>query len=307
MPPAHELRSGIALACYAPLCPRSQARGPNHSSLKPASRLRSRRSLSSRAGAPAFAERCPVIDYVLLCATTDELTQDDAYEAFSEILSLMYMVPNILIGFTGPVRWQSAAGAGDAAPFNHALHFRLADRASATAFMNNPEKIGAFKNYLDPVSQRYTEALFTGTIPKDMDSMFRRADRWAAGAEHLAFVANNPACPSEEPEFQLDEYTQLLTQVAESPVAGSIQSMAGPMVAQSGRMSEHAPAVNVADDANSHMIMSRFLSVEEAQAFSQLPPCDALRHGDNRCPGLSVQEIIFEIEPVQGSKNSSAV
>lgn len=76
--------------------------------------------------AAATAERCPVIDYVLLCSKNEGLSQEDLYEAFSEVLSLMYMVPNILIGFTGPVRWQS--GASDGARFDHALHFRLADR-----------------------------------------------------------------------------------------------------------------------------------------------------------------------------------
>lgn len=47
------------------------------------------------------------------------------------------------------------------------------------------------------------------------------ADQWAVGAEHVAFLTNNPACPSDEPDVHLGEYTQLLTQVAESPVAGA--------------------------------------------------------------------------------------
>lgn len=78
------------------------------------------------AKAAATAERCPVIDYVLLCSKNEGLSQDDLYEPFSEVLSLMYMIPNILIGFTGPVRWQSSAS--DGGRFDHALHFRLADR-----------------------------------------------------------------------------------------------------------------------------------------------------------------------------------
>lgn len=76
--------------------------------------------------------------------------------------------------------------------------------------------------------------------------------------------------------------------------------MAGPLIgSKTGK--------NVSDDGTSHMLMSRFQTVEEAQAFSKLPPCDALRQGDSRCPGLAIQEIVFEIEPVQGSEGAAAV
>lgn len=68
---------------------------------------------------------------MLLCSKNDGLSQEDLYEAFGEVLSLMYMVPNILIGFTGPVRWQSHGS--DRARFDHALHFRLADRCGLYA------------------------------------------------------------------------------------------------------------------------------------------------------------------------------
>lgn len=48
-------------------------------------------------------------------------------------------------------------------------------RESAEAFMLSPNKLDVFQNYLQPAAQRYTEALFTGTVLKDMDSMFRRS------------------------------------------------------------------------------------------------------------------------------------
>lgn len=101
-----------------------------HLSLAPA-RVGHRRRSSAVAQADSTAERCEVVDYILLCATNDGLTQEAIYASFSEILSLMYMVPNILIGFTGPVKWQSDGGVS--APYQHALHFRLADRYECLA------------------------------------------------------------------------------------------------------------------------------------------------------------------------------
>lgn len=76
--------------------------------------------------------------------------------------------------------------------------------------------------------------------------------------------------------------------------------MAGPLIG-------NTKGKNIHDRASSHMLMSRFPTVEEAQMFSKLPPCDALRQGDSRCPGVSIQEIVFEIEPVQGSEGAAAL
>lgn len=80
--------------------------------------------------------------------------------------------------------------------------------------------------------------------------------------------------------------------------------MAGPVLARRECSAEHGRKAN---EPTGQMIMSRFQTVEEAQAYSKLPPCDALRQGDTRCPGVSVQEVIFEIEPIQGSEAASAV
>lgn len=74
--------------------------------------------------------------------------------------------------------------------------------------------------------------------------------------------------------------------------------MAGPVIGN---------AAGKQGTAARQVLMSRFQTLEEAQAFAKLPPCDALRQGDSRCPGLSVSEIIFEIEPVQGSEGVAAV
>jgi hypothetical protein len=75
---------------------------------------------------------CDVLDYILLCRTKPDISEEDVNEAYSEIMSLMYIVPKIVIGFTGPVKsvWMGKNSEADkqAAPFSHALHFRLADR-----------------------------------------------------------------------------------------------------------------------------------------------------------------------------------
>lgn len=72
-----------------------------------------------------------MVDYLLLCRTKPDLSEADVYEAYSEIMSLMYAVPKIVVGFTGPIRSvQRTSSEGDeqATPFRHALHFRLTDR-----------------------------------------------------------------------------------------------------------------------------------------------------------------------------------
>lgn len=75
--------------------------------------------------------RCEVLDYLLLCRTKPDLAEEDVYEAYSEIMGLMYAVPKIVVGFTGPissVRNVNSETDEQATPFRHAMHFRLADR-----------------------------------------------------------------------------------------------------------------------------------------------------------------------------------
>lgn len=114
-------------------------------------------------------------------------------------------------------------------------------------------------------------------------------------------------CTTGSTPEQVDQYAKLLTRVAESDMAGSLQSMAGEVV--------HLPRAGntvselVGDDkavAPTHVIMSRFSSLEEADAYRALPPSVALREGDARSPARAVLELVFEIEPVQGSETSSA-
>lgn len=82
--------------------------------------------------AHAAEASCDVLDYLLLCRTKPDLSEEDVYEAYSEIMSLMYAVPNIVVGFTGPIRAvrsaSEAEGDAQASTFRHVLHFRLTDR-----------------------------------------------------------------------------------------------------------------------------------------------------------------------------------
>jgi hypothetical protein len=136
----------------------------------------------------------------------------------------------------------------------------------------------------------------------------RAADAWETGAEHVVLVTSNPACTAGSSAEQVDEYTHLLTQVAESPVAGSLQSMAGAVIslAAPGHPSNDTGEYQCATSATTHVIMSRFWSLEEAAAYSALPPAAALREGDSRSPARAIVEMLFELEPVQGSETSAA-
>lgn len=132
-----------------------------------------------------------------------------------------------------------------------------------------------------------------------------RADGWESGAEHVTLVAGNAASESGSTVEQVDEYTQLLTQVAESDVSGSMQSVAGRIVASAGDNAEGLAALGGENGVPSHVVMSRFATVEEADTYALLPPSEALRQGDPRSPAASVLELVFEILPVEGSSTSS--
>lgn len=127
------------------------------------------------------------------------------------------------------------------------------------------------------------------------------ADGWETGAEHFVLVTGNTAAEDGSSAEQVQEYTQLLTKVAESEVAGSMQSVAGPIVMSS---------CNGGSDSRgtvSHVVMSRFASVEEADAYADLPPSVALRKGDSRSPAASELELVFELLAVDGQSTSTGL
>lgn len=106
--------------------------------------------------------------------------QEEVYEAYSEVLSLMYLIPNIAIGFTGAISSCTCqTTAGEAlpldSPYTHALHFRFADRKAAEDYVWHPLKTEKYNESLDPAVSSYCEILFDGRVEKDMDAMFRRS------------------------------------------------------------------------------------------------------------------------------------
>lgn len=115
-------------------------------------------------------------------------------------------------------------------------------------------------------------------------------------------MAANTASEAGSSGEQVDEYTQLLTQVAESSVAGSMQSVAGEIVLSAGDSEGGLDVLGGLSATPSHVVMSRFATVEEADAYAVLPPSEALRQGDPRSPATSVLELVFEILPVAGSE-----
>ena len=117
-------------------------------------------------------------------------------------------------------------------------------------------------------------------------------------------MAGNPASEARSTVEQVDEYTELLTKVAESSVSGSMQSVAGRIVVSAGDSEGGLAGLGGLNGLPSHVVMSRFATVEEADAYALLPPSEALRQGDPRSPAASVLELIFEILPVSGSSTS---
>lgn len=146
------------------------------------------------------------------------------------------------------------------------------------------------------------ELLFAGRAANDLDAVFRRSSAWKAGAEHL--VVASPA--ASHSAAACAEYLGTMAHVAESPAAGALQSCAGEAL--------HAAPLDVATGVAAAggrrlgatcALMTRFGSVAEADAFLQLPPCDALRTGDARCPGEALVDVVFELEAVEQEATSA--
>jgi hypothetical protein len=85
-----------------------------------------------------------------------------------------------------------------------------------------------------------------------------------------------------------------------------MQSVAGQIVITS-ESEMNLSAISREGLEPSHVVMSRFASVEEAHAYAVLPPTEALRQGDPRSPATSLLELIFEILPVEGQNTSDGV
>ena len=173
------------------------------------------------------------------------------------------------------------------------IHQGVCCRGAAEAFQQNDAKVAKFKDVLPAAATWSYELLLHGTVAKDMDAIFRRSEVWAKGVEHLHLLTVRKGCSAADAA----EYVQLLAQVAETDAGRAVQSVAGEAAltacaesADGGAQALHASSCM---QAVSHAMMSRFHSVEELKAFSQLPPAAAVRRADARCPLEAVVEITF--------------
>lgn len=174
-------------------------------------------------------------------------------------------------------------------------------RAAGEAFLQAEQKRRDFAVHLRPAAGAAVEVLLHGSVAKDMASLFRRSDAWAAGAEHVHLLSARPGAAAGDAL----EYVVLLGQVAESVAGHALQSVAGMASAHTCE----GPAQDGAGFALSSVsaaVMSRFSTVPEALAFGDLPPCRAIAAADARCPVASLLDLVFEVEPADEVSTSTA-
>jgi hypothetical protein len=233
-------------------------------------------------------------------------------EAVAQLLdalwSLQYMVPaGIMCAAAGPVVActaytqrqqqqqageapslppppQAPAGGGDGwqCGFTHAVHFRLANRASLEHLMVHP-LMAASRDAVDQLCTSSSQLVFEGLVAKRLEALFRRGEEFEAGVEHVLLLQ-----PGASGGVGADAFLCQLAALAESSVAGSIQA-------------SHGAVISCVHAAATHVLMTRFAAPQQVQLLHGTPACGAVVAGDARVPVVAVGSVSISIQPTEDS------
>ncbi|KAL4427166.1 hypothetical protein ABPG77_001170 [Micractinium sp. CCAP 211/92] len=244
-----------------------------------------------------------------------EAMQEEVAQVVDGIWSLQYLAAGPICGSAGPLTgYRAGAGAGQAGgaaaaapPASHAVLFRYANEAALTRFEAQPRVQLMLSGTGAPAGTGVTTINFRGSVPNELEAIFRRGPEWAAGAE----LAVALALQGGSSEGDASEFLVLTQQLAVSSAFGAVQCSYGPCLsvqrgggavggAQAGQEEPQA-AQQLPDQQPDMMLLVRFQEEAQLQAFLDCPPVAALLEGDDRIPLRALWSATLLSEPSDSS------
>eukprot|EP00879_Flechtneria_rotunda_P022404 GHRR01023644.1.p1 GENE.GHRR01023644.1~~GHRR01023644.1.p1 ORF type:complete len:154 (-),score=55.79 GHRR01023644.1:582-1043(-) len=122
--------------------------------------------------------------------------------------------------------------------------------------------------------------VYEGTVPKDLMAIFRRGDEFASGVDHILLLQ-----PNANSSTGACQFLQKLAALAESAIAGGIQTTYGPIISSS-------------NSTATHVLMTRFAAPQQVEQLLQTPACAAVLQRDTRVPLVAAKSLCTSIQPI---------
>eukprot|EP00877_Chromochloris_zofingiensis_P003522 jgi/Chrzof1/13170/Cz07g22180.t1 len=206
------------------------------------------------------------------------------------------MIPSILCAAAGPLSYRGFSGvpqeqspSSDAPSFTHAVHFRLPANVSPDHILQHPLHKQAFQGAVQQLCLSSAQLVFQGCVANQLEALFRRGEEYEVGIEHIMLMHTDASRESES-----DMFLSRLATLAESSVAGGLQSSYG-------------KAIFSSSISPTHVFMTRFATEQQVGLFLQTPACLAALQQDKRLPVQVAMSLCLNIAPTEQSNNVKTV
>lgn len=219
--------------------------------------------------------------------TAADSSPSSSSSSFTHALHMRFPNPRAAAAFVAHPAFSAAReraeAAAAAAGASNSSGSNSSDCSDSDGNKNNPVVVVAFEGRVDPPS---------------LETLFRRGAEWESGVEHVMILsscsnaegggAGGGAGGGEAEEeaaaaAAADKFVSQLRELAESSLAGAVQSTAGRVFSVGGEDPPAAAAAAAADGSlpapplrPTHAVLTRFAAEEQLRAFLALPPVTAL-------------------------------
>ena len=170
-----------------------------------------------------------------------------------------------------------------APPFSHAVLFRYGQDRVMQSFLGHGCTVEILEKAVETTAVTLSTLTFSTSVPSELESIFRRGSEWDEGYEFIARVGVQEGASAEDAR----EFLDLTQQLAMSSAFGAVQAV-------SGRCSTDDDDCTTSVD---FMVLARFQTKQQVEAFVQCPPVAAMMSGNELSPLKTEWAAALEVMP----------
>lgn len=251
-----------------------------------------------------------VTEYLLLLRFNDEVHKSEGVqEILDKIWTVQYQLPNVLCASTGAVSPMEAEDTdinqalkyldnqiAEPLGFSHAAHFRFNNPGTLEHFLSHPTFTEVMATCVTDNCDQISSIAYEGLVHKDIGAVFRRDPEYSSGYDVVMLLCPNQtrskAGGQDSDADEVQQFLRKLGTLAESSVAGGVQSSCGSVIKCDGLTGV------------SHVFMCRFTNIKDALVFLQTPLCQEVIACQDHIPLHLAQLGLVLIEPASQTQQN---
>ncbi|KAL0051135.1 hypothetical protein WJX82_002517 [Trebouxia sp. C0006] len=144
----------------------------------------------------------------MLFKVKDDVEAELAETVLDKFWSLQYMIPaGVLNGFAGPVKLIHADN--PRLSMTHAVHLRFGTMQHIYQFRQHA-KLQQVRNEADDMCDTMLEMVVAGTVPRDIEAIFRKGSDWDVGLDHILILQARGDATNQEMQMFLQDFCHVL-------------------------------------------------------------------------------------------------